>query len=162
MAGPVSAVSFSALYERHARPLYRFALALTGDAAEAEDLTAEAFLRVWEAGDRVDALTVRGYLVAIVRNLRRNAFRHDRRRAPMPADAAAPPADPAARVELARVLAALGSLPAGDREILLMRAEAELSYEEIAALAGGTPQAARVRVHRARKRLMEALCLKTP
>jgi len=41
---------FSELYRGHARAVYRFALGLSGNAAEAEDLTAEAFLRIWEAG----------------------------------------------------------------------------------------------------------------
>jgi DNA-directed RNA polymerase specialized sigma24 family protein len=85
----------------------------------------------------------------------------ERRRVEMPAEVAAAGADPAVRMELEAVLGALQGLAAGDREVLLMRAEADLSYEEIAVLTGGTAQAARVRAHRARKRLMEALCRKT-
>jgi DNA-directed RNA polymerase specialized sigma24 family protein len=69
MPETVSAVSFGSLYERHSRAVYRFALALTGNVAQAEDLTAEAFLRILEAGERVETLTVRAYLVTIVRNL---------------------------------------------------------------------------------------------
>jgi RNA polymerase sigma-70 factor, ECF subfamily len=69
MPETVSAVSFGALYERHSRAVYRFALALSGNAADAEDLTAEAFLRIWEAGERAETFTVRAYLVTIVRNV---------------------------------------------------------------------------------------------
>ena len=154
------AASFGALYEGHARDVYRFALALCGNPAQAEDLTAEAFLRVWEAGSRVEPLTVRGYLVAIVRNLHRSQWRRERRRGAMPEGLAAPEVNPAARVELAQVLAALQELPVHDREVLLLRAEGGLSYDEIAAIAGGTAQAARIRAHRARQRLTEALCRK--
>ncbi|HAX44281.1 MAG TPA: sigma-70 family RNA polymerase sigma factor [Bryobacteraceae bacterium] len=161
MAETDSAAGFGALYERHSRAVYRFALALTGNVAQAEDLTAEAFLRILEAGERVETLTVRAYLVTIVRNLSRNEWKRERRRVAMPAEVVAAGADPAVRMELEAVLGALQGLAAGDREVLLMRAEADLSYEEIAVLTGGTAQAARVRAHRARKRLMEALCRKT-
>ena len=47
-------------------------------------------------------------------------------------------------------------MPEADRELLLLRAEGGLSYDEIAALVGGTAEAARLRAHRARKKLMEA------
>jgi RNA polymerase sigma-70 factor (ECF subfamily) len=79
--------------------------------------------------------------------------------APLPAAAAAAPAaDPLVAVELGRVLAALNQLPALDRDVLALRAEAGLSFEEIAALTGLSAEAARVRAHRARKKLMEVLC----
>ena len=161
MGESVSPASFAMLYERHARDVYRFALALSGNEAAAEDLTAEAFLRVWEAGSRVEVLTVRAYLVTIVRNLHRSQWRREKRRSAMPADVASPAVDPLARVELERVLKALSHLPDTDRELLLMRAEGGLSYEEIATLVGVTVEAARLRAHRARKKLMEALCPKT-
>jgi len=57
----------------------------------------------------------------------------------------------------ARVLAALAQLPELDREVLALRAEAGLSFHEIAAITGLSVEAARVRAHRARKRLMEVL-----
>jgi len=75
----------------------------------------------------------------------------------MPAKVAAPAADPLAAVELERVLAALAQLPELDREVLALRAEAGLWFNEIAAITGLSAEAARVRVHRARKRLMEVL-----
>ena len=79
-----SAGGFNDLYRDHSRAVYRFALGLSGDAAEAEDLTAEAFLRIWEAGDRVKLATMRACLLTIVRNLFRQKWRRERRRAPMP------------------------------------------------------------------------------
>jgi len=79
----------------------------------------------------------------------------------MPDQIAAPASDPDAKIELLRVLEALRLLPQLDRETLVLRAEGGLSYEEIAALVGGTAEAARVRAHRARKKLTEELCRKT-
>lgn len=153
--------SFAVLYQRHVRDVFRFALALTGRIEDAEDLTSEAFCRIWTAGADLRELTVRGYLVAIVRNLHRSAWRRERRLVPMPAETSAPTADPLAAVELERVLKALDQLPAPDREVLALRAEAGLSFGEIAALTGLSAEAARVRVHRARKKLVEVLCRKT-
>lgn len=157
MGQPPSPANFADLYDRHARDVFRYALALTGRMEDAEDLTSEAFVRIWEAGTDIEELTVRGYLVAIVRNLHRSSWRRERRRAAMPAEVAAPAADPLAAIELERVLAALARLPELDRDILSLRAEAELSFDEIAAITGLSVEAARVRVHRARKRLMEVL-----
>jgi len=161
MAESVSPASFGAIYERHSRAVYRFALALTGNVQQAEDLTSEAFLRVWQAGSRVEAMTVRGYLLTIVRNLYRTEWRRERRRGEMPDSIAAVQVDPNAHLELERVLDALSRLPPLDREVLVLRAEGELSYEEIAATTGLTAEAARLRAHRARKRLMEVICGKT-
>lgn len=157
MGQPPPLANFADLYRRHARDVFRYALVLTGRMEDAEDLTSEAFIRIWEAATDIEELTVRGYLVTIVRNLHRSSWRRERRRARMPAEIAAPPADPLTAVELERVLAALARLPALDREVLALRAEAGLSFHEIAAITGLSVEAARVRVHRARKRLMEVL-----
>jgi RNA polymerase sigma-70 factor (ECF subfamily) len=161
MGESVSPASFGALYERHARAVYRFALALTGNVEQAEDLTSEAFLRVWEAGSHVETLTVRGYLLTIVRNLHRTEWRRERRRGEMPDSVSSGQPDPTMRLELERVLAALAQLPPLDREVLALRAEGGLSYGEIAASTGLTAEAARLRAHRARKKLMEVICGKT-
>ena len=154
----VTPATFVAIYERHARDVYRYALALGGNVTQAEDLAAEAFLRVWQAGSRVELLSVRAYLVAIVRNLHRSSWRVERRRDAMPVDITAPADDPAVHVDLERVLKALAQLDAPDRDVVLLRAEGGLSYEEIAALTGGTASSVRVRAYRARKRLMAVLC----
>lgn len=45
----VDDLDFAALYERHARDVYRFSLYLSGDFALAEDVTAETFARAWVA-----------------------------------------------------------------------------------------------------------------
>ena len=58
------------------------------------------------------------------------------------------------RQELETVLAELQKLQETDRAALLMRALDEMPYEEIAAALEITPAAARVKVHRARARLM--------
>ena len=69
---------FRELYERYYRDVYRFALFLTGDAARAEDLAADTFVRAWTARDRIRHETVRAYLLTIARNLYRDGLQSGR------------------------------------------------------------------------------------
>lgn len=69
---------FHTLYERHAPDVLRFALYLSGNRAEAEDLAAEAFARAWTATDPIRTATVKAHLFAIVRNLVRERARRQR------------------------------------------------------------------------------------
>jgi len=65
----VNPASFHDLWIKYARDVYRFSLYLSAEPATAEDLTSEAFLRVWTAWDRVALPTVKSYLFATARNL---------------------------------------------------------------------------------------------
>ena len=53
--------------------------------------------------------------------------------------------------------AALGELPQSQREAIRLRFESDLAYEDVAAALATTPQAARVRVHRALRALRTKL-----
>lgn len=149
---PPSNAGFGDLYRDHSRAVYRFALGLSGNAAEADDLTAEAFLRIWEAGDRVQLASMRAYLLTIVRNLHRQQWRRERRRGEMPAEVTGPCGQDT-RDQLRAVLAELQALPELDRAALLLHVEHELPYSEIALMLGIDPTTARTKVHRARQRL---------
>lgn len=151
------AFDFSGLYGRYAPGVYRYALFLCGDRTLAEDITSETFVRVWGARDRVELPTVRTYLLAIARNVFLQGLRHRRRSVELD-DAISDPAprpDASHEVasELERTMSLLAMLPEVDRTALLLRADEELGYDEIAAILGITPVAARVKVHRARARL---------
>lgn len=152
-------IEFETLYERHAGAVFRFALSLSGDRAMAEDITSETFIRVWTARERVDVATVAGYLFTIARHLFLQGVSKERRRGPLihePADAK-PGAHVQAegREELEAVIADLQTLPEPDRAALLMRAEEQMPYEDIAAALGITAGNAKVKVHRARLKLAE-------
>lgn len=154
-------VDFSALYRTHAGDVHRFALFLSGDPALADDIVSETFIRLWHARRRVDLTTVKGYLLAIARNLFIAEMRHVRRMTPL--DDRTRDAQPGperrthAQIDLQLVLAALQTLPEIDRSAVLLRAEDRMSYEEVAATLGISAGAARVKVHRARLKLAEAL-----
>jgi RNA polymerase sigma-70 factor (ECF subfamily) len=135
--------------------VYRFVLYLSRNVALAEDLTAETFLRVWTSPVPVQLETVRAWLLAIARNLVFEQSRRMRRESEMADFAALVRIEESidARRELAAVLAELEAMPEPDRAALLLRAEGDLSYRDIAHILGGTEQSVRVRVFRARARL---------
>ena len=150
-------MNFEQLYRSYFADVHRFALYLTGDAAEAEDIAAETFVRAWAADAPLKARSLRAYLFTVARNLHRHGRRSSRRDAAL-GQADEPPGlerELAGRSELAAALARLQLLGESDRAALLMRAFHDLPYEEIAAALGLSAAAARVKVHRARAQLKE-------
>jgi RNA polymerase sigma-70 factor, ECF subfamily len=149
---------FDDLYRKHAPEVFRFALYLCGDHAEAEDLTSETFVRVWTAPEPVRLATARGYLFTIVRNLFLQGLRRKKRQTALDDDFPDKSPRPGARAEqeaeLDAVLAALQKIPESDRVALLMRAQQDMSYEEIARALGITLAAVKARIHRARLALL--------
>jgi RNA polymerase sigma-70 factor, ECF subfamily len=81
---------FSALYEKHALDVFRFALYLSGNRPDAEDITAETFVRAWTSPERIEMATVRGYLLTIARNLYLNGLRKHARQTTLSDDLADP------------------------------------------------------------------------
>jgi RNA polymerase sigma-70 factor (ECF subfamily) len=147
--------TFHSLYSAYARDVFRFARCLTGSEDAADDITSETFLRAWAGRDAVRVETARAYLLAIARNLCRDRGRHAQqwRAAPMPERVV--PADAEARIELGRTLDAIDALPIEYRELLLLAASG-VRYDEIARILGIAPGTVKIRVHRARLKLVAA------
>jgi len=153
--------TFHELYGRYAGDVYRFAHWLTGNPHDARDITSETFVRAWTAPEEPRMETVKAYLFTIARNLHRRQWRRQSRlealdeatpdQAPQPDDAAV------YQDEFQRTLKAVHALPELDRTVILLRAEQELSYEDIAAATGLSAAAVRVRVFRARAKLAALL-----
>jgi RNA polymerase sigma factor (sigma-70 family) len=150
---------FEALYEHYSRDIYRFALYLCGNHAEAEDIAAETFVLAWNASGRIRAVTAKSYLFAIARNCYLERLRRGGRQTEldetMPDPKASPYAAAEGRIELARVLAELQQLPEVDRTVLLLRVQEELSYQEIADAVQLSLPAVKVKIHRARLKLAQ-------
>lgn len=69
-------VAWSAIVLRYQEPVFRLAYLILGDAADAEDVAQEAFVRAWRALDRFDAdRPLRPWLLSITANLARNRRR---------------------------------------------------------------------------------------
>jgi len=147
-------VGFHELYERHWRDVYRFALFLSGNAASAEDLAGDTFVRAWNARGSIREATVRAYLLTITRNLWRDMQRRESRLVPLE-DAGIPPIEPRGEnlAELRWTERQLELVAAGDRAALLLHAREGLSYEEIARRLDISVGAVKSRVFRARQAL---------
>src|SRR5882762_10085569 len=142
-----------ALYRKYSPDVFRFALYLSGNRHEAEDITSETFVRVWASPERVEAATVKGYLFTIARNLFLQELRKkphieldERLRDPQ----ASPYAQAEQKAELDAVFAGLQKLPEIDRAALLMRALEAMPYEGIAQALKISLASVKVKIHRAR------------
>ena len=150
---------FEAVYRRYFDPVYRYALSLTRDASQAEELTQRTFFKALENIDRFRGeSTVYSWLCAIARN----AFLSDRRKmAPEPLeelperanDSAGPEEQTLEREETIRLHRALHALPEPYREVFTLRVFAQLSFREIGGLFAKTDNWACVVYHRARAML---------
>jgi len=149
---------FSTLYRRYAPDVFRFALHLSRDRHEAEDITSETFVRAWTSPEPIRLATVKGYLFTIARNLYLQRLRKGRRDVTLGDDLRDPGPDPSARVEQSSqvrlVLDGVQKLPEIDRSALLMRAVDGMAYAEIARALGITLASVKVKIHRARISLL--------
>jgi RNA polymerase sigma-70 factor (ECF subfamily) len=145
---------FSELYKKHAPDVYHFALYLSGERGEAQDITSETFVRAWTAPEPIRMATVKGYLFTIARNLFLQGLRKKSRQVELDEHLRDPQPSPYAQAEqkeeLQAVLAGLQKLPEIDRAALLMRAFDEMPYEEIARALGISLSSVKVKIHRAR------------
>lgn len=143
------------LYRAEHAGAVRLALLLTGDAAVAEELAQDAFVRIAAKLERTD--NAGAYLRTTVVNLCRD---HGRRRATVgrhpnaPPEAAAPPDLPA---DLGAVWLAIQALPDHHREVLVLRYWTDLPTEEIARLLGVPHPTVRSRIRRGLASLKDVL-----
>lgn len=151
-------MTFEQLYNTYFTDVYRFAVWLTHDSTEAEDVTSETFIRAWAKRDRIRTETLKGYLFATARNIFIKHRHRSNRNEQLPEELADGSPDPhraaAARMDLDRVTRELSRIPSPDRLALVLRTEHLLPYEEIARILDISVGAARVKVYRARRRLL--------
>jgi RNA polymerase sigma-70 factor, ECF subfamily len=147
-------MDFSELYRRYAPDVHRFALYLTGQHSDAEDITAETFARVWVSTEPLRVTSVKAYLFTIARNLHRQGWRTRSRQVPMDEEMRDPGIGPAEQVaqqqRLQSMLAGLQRLPEVSRAALLMYAVDGMPYEQIAEVLNVSLAAVKVKIHRAR------------
>lgn len=152
------ALDFTSFFERESLRLGRAIFLLTGDAAEAEDLVQEAFARAYERWDRISTMAEpAGYVYRIASNLHRRRSRRNGRSRPL-ADAigrASDALDPANAGH--DVLAALATLSHAEREAIVLVELLGFDAEAAGGILGIKAGTVRVRLHRARAHLREAL-----
>ena len=141
-----------AIYEREATGLIRRLERMLGSREAAEDLTQEAFLRLWQRApaDLADAEQA-AWLKRTATNLALDELRRRRVRHHDQLEEEAVATLAADGTEALAVGDALDQLSAHQRLLVLLRFQAGLSYAEMAETLAITPEAARKRVNRARR-----------
>jgi RNA polymerase sigma-70 factor (ECF subfamily) len=151
--------------------LYGYAMVLSRNTAEAEDLVQETCLRALLGMHGLrDTSSAKSWLFTILRNIWFNQLRQ-RRAAPEmigigsdeggivdPVDGSQDPhAEHVAKIEREQVRVAIQKLPVEYREIIILREYEDLSYQEIAAVLDCPPGTVMSRLARARLRLRDLL-----
>ncbi len=167
-ASRVEPLVFAAVFDRHYDAVHRY-LARRVGLDLADDLAAETFTTAFDVRRRYDTARpdARPWLFGIATNLLRHHHRGEARRLRAYARLDRP-ADPdggfggvEARLDAGRagpaIADALTRLSAGDRDVLLLSAWADLRYEEIAVALRIPIGTVRSRLHRARRRVRELL-----
>ena len=150
---------FAADYLSLAETFWQVAWYILEDAAEAEDAVQELYLRLWKQRDALDGIrSPKAYGITLLRNLCLDRIRQLRRlepsdNAPEPMGEGRQDERVDARERLAKVLAAVKSLPERQREVLVLRTLDGLSYEEIARRTGMNNLTLRVLLSQARLKL---------
>ncbi|MFC4942297.1 RNA polymerase sigma factor [Pseudonocardia sp. GCM10023141] len=155
--------AFEVLARRHQAALYRLAVRVMGDAAEAEDALQEALLDAWRRIDRFRGDSA--FSTWMYRVVTNRCVAMLRKRRPVPvdevADVVVAPDSPSHAAELDAGMAALGralqGLPDEQRICWVLRELEGLGYTEIALITGASEDAVRGRIHRARVRLAEVM-----
>jgi RNA polymerase sigma-70 factor, ECF subfamily len=162
-----SAVQADTFCSEYMNGLYGYAMVLTRNHAEAEDLVQETYVRAIPAMGRLrPESNTKAWLFKILRNIWFNQLRKRRSDPQMvPADTESGPLDNlvnpgqdsyeiyAGEIERQRVRAAIQELSWESREIILLREFEELSYQEIASLLGCPQGTVMSRLARARSKL---------
>ncbi|MBB5987086.1 sigma-70 family RNA polymerase sigma factor [Sphingobium lignivorans] len=162
--------AYSEIMRRHQDSVFRLLRSLTGDGDAAIDLTQQTFIAAFNALARYDGeRSFRAWIMKIAVNKARD---WSRRRAvrrfftfARPIEEGLDVVDPAPRSdvllagrrELARTMAAIAALPAGLKDVLVLRTIEGLSETETAQTLGISNKAVETRLYRARRKLEEKL-----
>jgi RNA polymerase sigma-70 factor (ECF subfamily) len=159
---------FAEIFHRHFDEIHRYVHRRLG-ADAADEIAAETFLAAFRRRKRFnpDRGAVRPWLYGIATNLiglhRRSERRFFKALARVPADDIAHGHEDRVTAQVSaggvskELAAALARLPAGDRDVLLLVALADFTYEEVAQALGLKYGTVASRLNRARRKLREAL-----
>jgi RNA polymerase sigma-70 factor (ECF subfamily) len=156
--------SFTAIVEAHWTAVYRLLYSMTGNAHDCEDLTQETFLRAlrrWETYKQ--GTNLRAWLLRIAVNAffdvkrKQQTLKITTLQVEVPSEAASAEKRLELLEEGALVRAAMEELTELTRMVFHLRVTEDLSFREIAELAGISEVAARWHMHQARLKLVKRL-----
>ena len=148
------------LYRRHGGEVYRYAYAVLGNHADAEDVTQTTFLNAYRSLEQgVRPRKPSNWLLTIASNAIKQRFRHDQAR---PHEVELDDRLAGSEVEddgptVGELLAALAKIPPQQRQAIVLREFEGRSYSEIGGILGVTTSALETLLFRARRSLAEEL-----
>jgi RNA polymerase sigma-70 factor, ECF subfamily len=152
--------AFERLYREHAGKVYGLCLRMTRDAQLAEDCTQDTFINAWRA---LSGFETRSSLSTWLHRIAVNVSLAKRRKSP-PVEATAEEGEDApgewtleTPVEVREIETAIGELPDGARDALVLHALYGYSHGEAAQMLGIAEGTCKAQLHRARKLLRERL-----
>jgi len=164
--------TFTEILAAHRDRIYSTALYSLRNREDAEDVTQEAFLRLWRSADMVDPDKIPAWLTRVVHNLCIDKSRRDQtqlRRLGRP-DTEVTQSLPSSPGLLAdqenglllaerqqKLLAAMDTLTAESRSVMLLHYFQDMTLSEIGEALGKSVSALKVRLHRARRSMHQVL-----
>ena len=153
--------AFESLYRMHVDRVYGLCLRMTGNVAEAEDCTQDAFIRAWKQlgkfrGDSAFGTWLHRIAVNCVLGRMRKS-RRERDRIAVVAEANDKPVAEADTGELRDLAEAVDRLPEGARHVFVLNAVYGYSHEETGSMLGIAPGTSKAQLHRARRLLAQQL-----
>jgi RNA polymerase sigma-70 factor (ECF subfamily) len=153
------------IYDRYAEPIYRYLYRYVGDAAQAEDLTSDVFLKLLQVLDTAQAPReqLQGWLYRVAHNRATDWFRSSGRNVgTFPAEDLAADHDlPSTVLEKRQLQAqlrnALDRLTADQQQVILLRFGEGFKLGEVARLLNKSEGAVKLLQHRAVQRLRALL-----
>ena len=153
--------AFESLYRLHVDRVYGLCLRMTGNAAEAEDCTQEAFIQAWRQLDRFRGDSAFGTWLhriavnAVLGRMRKSRREQDRLRAVAEVDdGPATVGDSGGLQDLER---AMEELPSGARHVFVLHAVYGYSHDETGEMLGIASGTSKAQLHRARRLLAQQL-----
>lgn len=148
------------VYRKHGSALLLFATAISGERSRAQDAVHQVFLKLVEDGSLLQAVDVKAYLFACVRNAVLNDLKARQRNVALDCECAwfdPPDKDYAAERSLRRAMAAL---PDDQQQVILLHVWGELTFLQIGELLDISSNTAASRYRYALAKLRESMCAK--
>lgn len=150
---------FNTIFEEQAESLRNYLYYQCKDLQQAEDLTQDAFIKLWNNCKKVLLEKARGFLYAVSKNAFYNQVAHNKVKfayAKTPqttADYETPEFKMEESEFMEKLQSAINALPDGQREVFLLNRIDKKTYKEIAELLGVSQKAIEKRMHKALRKL---------
>jgi len=158
--------AFAKFYDNYRESIYRFVLLRVSDKERAEDITTNAFIKIYDylrGGNKIE--NFRALLYQIARNLiidfyrqkRQETFSIDDFKEKNISEERSLEKEIDTKLTLEKIKKNLKRLPGSDQEIIILRFVEGLSFKEISKILDINEDTAKQRSHRALKRLKELI-----